>query len=148
MWVVLGMEDLANNWKKLSLSEKEGDEIDLSRIRKTTSFVLATKFFTHRSLNLEAGAKTFMPLWHTRDNFEVSDVGNNKLLFAFQSEEDVEKVLMGEPWSFDRQWFFKDTQPLHPLRNSISTKFLFRSKYTICLTLYYLLRLLVVLERH
>ena len=129
------MEDLANNWKKLSLSEKEGDEIDLSGNKKTTSFVLAAKFFTCRSLNLEAGAKTFMPLWRTRDNFEVSDAGNNKLLFAFQSKEDMEKVLMGEPWSFNRQWFFKDTRPLHPLRNSISTKFLFGSRYTICLTL-------------
>ena len=69
---------------------------------KTTSFVLAVKFFTCRSLNLEAVAKMFRPLWHTRDNFEVNDVGNNKLLFAFQSEEDVEKVLMGEPWPFDR----------------------------------------------
>ena len=79
------MEDLANNWKKLSLSEKEGNEIDLLRNRKTTSFVLAVKFFTCRSLNLEAVAKMFRPLWRTRDNFEVSDVGNNKLLFAFQS---------------------------------------------------------------
>ena len=96
------MEDLANNWKKLSLSEKEGDEIDLSGNRKTTSFVLLAKFFTCRSLNLEVVAKTFRPLWHTRDNFEVSDAGNNKLLFAFHSEEDVKKVLMGEPWSFDR----------------------------------------------
>ena len=96
------MEDLANNWKKLSLSEKEGNEIDLLRNRKTTSFVLAVKFFTCRSLNLEAVAKMFRPLWRTRDNFEVNDVGNNKLLFAFQSEEDVEKVLMGEPWPFDR----------------------------------------------
>ena len=77
------MKDLANNWKKLSLLEKEGDEIDLSGNRKTTSFVLVAKFFTRHSLNLEAVAKTFRSLWRTRDNFEVCDAGNNKLLFAF-----------------------------------------------------------------
>ena len=30
------------------------------------------------------------------------DAGNNCLLFAFQSDENIEKVLMGESWSFDR----------------------------------------------
>ena len=34
--------------------------------------------------------------------FEVSNAGDNILLFAFESEEDTEKVLMGEPWAFDR----------------------------------------------
>ncbi|KAL0009739.1 hypothetical protein SO802_004847 [Lithocarpus litseifolius] len=58
-------------------------------------------------------------MWRTRDNFEVSDAGNNKLLFAFQSGEDVEKVLVGEPWSFDRhlvlfQWY-KTSTPIEEL---------------------------------
>lgn len=59
------MEDLANNWKKLSLSEKEGDEIDLLGNRKVQSFVLEAKFFSRRSLNIEAVAKTLQPLWRT-----------------------------------------------------------------------------------
>ena len=96
------MEDLANSWRNLSLSEKEGDKLDLKNKKKGQNFVLATKFFTRRSLNVEAVAKTFRPLWRIRDNFEVSDAGNNCLLFAFQSEEDIQKVLMGEPWSFDK----------------------------------------------
>nr|XP_023929349.1 uncharacterized protein LOC112040689 [Quercus suber] len=96
------MEDLTRNWKKLSLTEKEGDKLDLSKNKKTQVFVLAAKFFTRRSLNLEAVAKTFKPLWRTRKSFEVSEAGDNRLLFAFQTAEDVEKVLMGEPWSFDR----------------------------------------------
>lgn len=96
------MKDLANNWKKLLLSEKEGDEIDLSGNKKVMSFVLVAKFFTRRPLNIEVVAKKFRPLWRTRDNFEVSDAGNNKLMFAFQSEEGMERVLMGEPWSLNR----------------------------------------------
>ena len=65
------MEDLANSWTKLSLSEKEGDKLDLKKNKKDQRFVLATKFFTCRSLNVEAVAKTFRSLWRTRDNFEV-----------------------------------------------------------------------------
>lgn len=47
-------------------------------------------------------AHTFQPLWRTRREFEVSDVGNDIVLFDFMLEVDVEKALMGEPWSFDR----------------------------------------------
>ena len=96
------MEDLTKDWKKLSLTEKEEDKLDLSKNKKTQAFVLAAKFFTRRSLNVEAVAKTFRPLWRTRKAFEVSEAGDNRLLFAFQTAEDVEKVLLGEPWSFDR----------------------------------------------
>uniref|UniRef100_A0A7N2R2G9 DUF4283 domain-containing protein n=1 Tax=Quercus lobata TaxID=97700 RepID=A0A7N2R2G9_QUELO len=96
------MEDLTKSWTKLSLSEKEGDKLDLSKRKKTQGFVLVAKFYTCRSVNLEAVAKTFRPLWRTKHKFEVSDAGDNRLLFAFETVEDVEKVLLGEPWSFDR----------------------------------------------
>ena len=51
---------------------------------------------------MEVVAHTFRPLWRTRGNFEVNDAGNNMVLFDFELEVDVEKVLMGEPWTFDR----------------------------------------------
>lgn len=47
-------------------------------------------------------AWTFRPLWHTCGSFHVSDAGQNYVVFAFYLEAEVEKVLMGEPWSFDR----------------------------------------------
>lgn len=34
--------------------------------------------------------------------FNVRYVGENHLLFAFEVKSDVDKVLMGELWSFDR----------------------------------------------
>ena len=96
-----GMEDLTKSLTKLSLLENEGDKLDLSKRKKSQGFVLATKFYTRRSVNLEVVAKTFRPLWCTKHIFEVSDAGDNMLLFAFETVEDVEKVLLGEPWSFD-----------------------------------------------
>ena len=35
-------------------------------------------------------------------NFEVSDVGENKVMFLFQQEEDLDRVLMLSPWSFEK----------------------------------------------
>ena len=96
------MEDLAKDWKKLSLSTKEDDKFDLSKNKKIQNYVLTAKFFTRHSVNIEAVAKTFRPLWRTRGKFEVSDAGNNILLFTFELNADIEKFLMGEPWSFDR----------------------------------------------
>lgn len=73
------MEDLTKSWTRLSLSEKEGEKLDLSKEKKTQGFVLAAKFYTRRSVNLEAVAKTFRPLWRTKYRFEVSDAGDNRV---------------------------------------------------------------------
>ena len=76
--------------------------MDLTTKKKAGEHVLGAKFLTHRNVNLEAVARTFRPLWRTRGNFEVNDAGNNKVLFDFEFEVDAVKVLMGEPWTFDR----------------------------------------------
>lgn len=41
-------------------------------------------------------------LWRTRGNFEINDAGGNVILFDFELEVDAVKVMMGEPWAFDR----------------------------------------------
>ena len=87
------MEDLEHRWQLLSLTESEEKKMDLTRNNKNLSFVLAAKFFTRRSINIEAVARTFRLIWHTRGSFEVSDGGNNIALIAFELEVDVEKVL-------------------------------------------------------
>ena len=96
------MDDLAQSWKKLSLSKDKDRNMDLTTNKKVGKWVLAAKFLTRRIVNIKAVARTFRPLWRTRREFEVSDAGNNVVLFDFMLKADVEKVLMGEPWSFDR----------------------------------------------
>ena len=39
---------------------------------------------------------------HTRKGFEVRDIGDHRVLFVFSYESDIDKVLSGEPWSFDK----------------------------------------------
>jgi len=96
------MEDLNQQWKKTSLSKVKGTKCDLSKVKKAMEFVFAAKFFTRRTLNIEAIARTFKPIWCPKRNFEVSIAGDNILLIDFELEADAEKVLQGEPWAFDR----------------------------------------------
>ena len=96
------MEELTRRCDRLSLSAREDTRITLSKKQVTSDYVVATKFYTRRALNMEVVMRTFRPLWCTKDGFEVMNAGNNVLLFAFEREVDVEKVLLGEPWSYDR----------------------------------------------
>ena len=41
-------------------------------------------------------------MWHTKKGFEVRDMGNHRVMFVFTNEEDVIRVMQGEPWSFDK----------------------------------------------
>ena len=56
------MEDLTRSWQKLSLANKEGVNVDLTESRKVHGFDLVAKFFTRRSLNIDAVIRTFRPL--------------------------------------------------------------------------------------
>nr|POF25141.1 hypothetical protein CFP56_66044 [Quercus suber] len=112
------IEELSTRWKKLTLSDSEENRIALRANRKKRDFVLARKFFTRRTLNVEAITKTFRPLWRTKGGFNVT-VGENILLFAFKLEVDAERVFQGEPWAFDRHLVvfenFDGYTPIHTL---------------------------------
>lgn len=63
------MENLAGLWEQLSLSEEEGSSYKSEALEGGSGRVIATKFFTHRALNMEAIARTFKPLWRTKLGF-------------------------------------------------------------------------------
>lgn len=100
--VRIGMEELARRYDNLALSAREGQKVTLSKKRQGSKHILATKFYTKSALNTKAVARTFRPLWRTKESFHITNAGNNLLLFDFDLEVDVEKVLLGEPWSYDR----------------------------------------------
>ena len=96
------MENLARLWEKFSLSEEEGSLYKSEALEGGSRHVIATKFFTHRALNMEAIARTFKPLWQTKLGFEVKDVGNHTVHFVFGDEVEADRVLMGELWNYDK----------------------------------------------
>ena len=96
------MEDFSVMWKKLSLSEEEENEYNGQIFETTGGKVLAAKFFTRRVLNMEAIARTFKQLWQTKKSFEIKGMGSHMVLFVFSDKMDANRVLLGEPWSYDK----------------------------------------------
>ena len=89
-------------WKRFSLSESEGNKFSVQEENTREEYLLAVKFFTRRVLNMEAIARTFTLLWKTRKGFEIRDMGDHKILFVFPEKADIDRVLEGDSWSFDR----------------------------------------------
>ena len=96
------MESLSEKWEKFSLSEHKGNKFHMEEGEPVQDYFLAARFFTSRVLNMEAIANTFKLLWRTRKGFKVGDVGNHRVLFKFRDTLDIDRVLRGEPWSFDK----------------------------------------------
>nr|POF03740.1 aspartic proteinase cdr1 [Quercus suber] len=101
-WCFRVMEKLMGSWEKFSLSESEGNKFTIQEESRVRDFLLAAKFHTRRVLNMEAIAKTFKLLWRTRKGFEIRDMGDHMVLFRFPEATDIDRVLQGEPWMFDK----------------------------------------------
>ena len=96
------MEDFYSSWEKLSLSEKENMGFVLPNIPKRNEFIIAAKFLTTRALNTEAVGRTFKQVWRCSDGFKIRNLDDHKVLFMFDDERDVNRILLNQPWSFDK----------------------------------------------
>ena len=96
------MEAITNKWANLKLSEREGCEVNLATPGVDHDLALAGKFYTKRRVNLEAVGRALRSVWRMKRDFEVSDMGENRVLMLFQDKEDLDRVLLQGPWSFDK----------------------------------------------
>ena len=96
------MDNLAQSWNRLTLFDREGPGCCLLDDEKVENFSIAAKFLTRRAINMEIIAKTFTPLWRARNGFKIQSFGDHKILFTFNNKEDVDRILEGELWSFDK----------------------------------------------
>nr|POF27619.1 hypothetical protein CFP56_73370 [Quercus suber] len=96
------MESLSEEWKKFSLSEHKGNQYLVEEDEIKERNFMAACFLTSRVLNMEAIARTFKPLLRTQKGFEVRDMGNHRVLFEFKDFRDVDCILKGETWLFNK----------------------------------------------
>ena len=96
------MDSLNREWNRLSLSEQEGDTFDFVNQNLKPGSMLAAKIFTKRALSIKVGSRTLRPLWKTKHEFHIKDLGNHLILLTFEDELDAKKILLGAPWSFDK----------------------------------------------
>ena len=96
------MDEITNRYARLRLSAKESAEVEIQTPEIETGPILVGKFYTKRWVNLESVARVLKLAWKTKENFEVSDLGENKALFLFKMMDDLDKVLLQGPWSYDK----------------------------------------------
>ena len=102
MFFLITMGDLTSNWNRLTLSEKEGPGCCLDEELSSPEFSIVTKFLTKRVVNNDAIAKTFIPLWRSKNGFKVRHLGDHRALFVFDNTMEVDRVLQSKPWTFDK----------------------------------------------
>ncbi|XP_040987664.1 uncharacterized protein LOC121235381 [Juglans microcarpa x Juglans regia] len=100
-------DDLAKQWEGLSLTEKETEEVILNinsseATEQYGKFCLLGMIIAEKPVNREAFKSTMAKIWRCESWFKFSEVGTNKFLVEFNKEEDLQKVIKGRPWSFDR----------------------------------------------
>ena len=94
------MGDILNDWKRFYLLEEETNKVTLDEENpENKEVILAAKFLIRRALNIEAVGRTLKPLWKTRNGFEIRDVGNHVILFVFDNENEVKRILATELWT-------------------------------------------------
>jgi len=89
------MDELAQSWNRLTLSEREGSGCCLLDDEKVENFSIVAKFLTKRAINMEIISKTFNPLWRARNGFKIQAFGDHKILFSFNNKEDMDRILEG-----------------------------------------------------
>ena len=51
---------------------------------------------------MEAVVRTFKQLWRLANGFKIWNMGDHIVLFVFDNNSNVERIIQNQPWSFDK----------------------------------------------
>ncbi|KAG2674102.1 hypothetical protein I3760_13G120100, partial [Carya illinoinensis] len=100
-------EELSRQWEKLSLTEREKEGVSLAPHNMPTGreqalSCLMVMIMAEKIINKEAFKSTMAKIWRCTSWIQFSEVGPNKFLVEFNSDQDLKRVIEGRPWAFDR----------------------------------------------
>ena len=78
--------------------EKNGSE----GLVTDSALCLVGRFLTDRSINNQAMKSTLAALWRSVKGMSIKDLTPSVFLFLIYHEMDLERVVRGGPWTFDR----------------------------------------------
>lgn len=100
------MEDLQRTWQRLSLIEAKQtvveDEEEILESQFPLMYYLVGMLCSIRPFNTQALINTMRGIWRPVKNLIVNCIDDNCFLFKFQGRSDIDRVLEGRPWFFDR----------------------------------------------
>lgn len=79
---------------------------DVEEITKESkTYCIMAKMRTTKSYSTRALMETMQKLWNPKDEMACGELGNNYILFEFNSRKDRHKVLNMAPWHFNKYVF-------------------------------------------
>nr|POF01474.1 hypothetical protein CFP56_59815 [Quercus suber] len=101
-------EELEAMWSKLSVTEEEGEGIDLGSnstraAKEVGKNCVIMKIMTLKSTSLDTLRKNLRMLWKTNKWVNFSELEAELFLVEFGDGKDKKKVLNMSPWSFEKQ---------------------------------------------
>jgi hypothetical protein len=100
-------EELEELCRRLHLSDSEKNHLRLRQAKVAYSkqeaqFSILFKLLTSRPFNSEALKATVRNLWAVGGGVTIRDIEDNLFMAVFPSRDDLERVFIRSPWTFDK----------------------------------------------
>ena len=98
--------ELVDRCLNLCLSEEVGVMIGAMRREGSSSsiekFMMMMSLLSVQPYNYQVLGKTMESIWKPGKGVECRKIGDNIMLFSFNSKKDRDRVLSGSPWAFNK----------------------------------------------
>lgn len=118
---------LTNRCERITVEDENDaglgvEQDERKRIHYNPKWYIVREFLTNRNVNAAAMKNTLASLWRPMKGVTFRDLMPNLVLFQFYHERDVERVIKGGPWTFDRQILL--TRQLEETDNAMTVPFM------------------------
>ncbi|KAJ8765591.1 hypothetical protein K2173_014713 [Erythroxylum novogranatense] len=104
---------MKSDFNHLSLSDEEDQELIIKHPESSTpvsyAFCLVGIFLTYDRINFQLMREVFVDPWNPLRGILIFDWGAKLYLFKFFNAVDLERVISGAPWLFNKQLLFFST---------------------------------------